>query len=76
MIVVIVDLLIIKGLENLSHDFVVEFDRLLKFGDTLHQLYKEHGLCVFFTFFGNENRFTHQRNSVRSIQVGCFPERI
>ena len=60
MIVVIVDLLIIKGLENLSHDFIVEFDRLLKFGDALHQLHKEHWLSVLLALFSNKNGITHK----------------
>ena len=60
MIVVIVDLLIVKGLENLSHDFIVEFDRLLKFGDALHQLHKEHWLSVLLALFSNKNGITHK----------------
>ena len=42
----------IKGFKDLAHHLVVELDLLLKFGDTLHQLHKEHGLSVLLTVLG------------------------
>lgn len=66
----LIGLLIIKGLKNLAHHLVVEGNRFLQFGDTLHQLHKEHWLCVLFTFFGNENRVTHRDTRVLNSVVG------
>ena len=58
----------IKCRKDLTHHLVVELHCLLQLRDTLHQLYKKHGLSVLLTIFGYKYGITH-RNSVLNIRV-------
>ena len=62
-------LVCIKCFKDLLHYFVMQIDRFLQFGYSLHKLDKEHLLSILLTIFGNEKWVTHCNSGLNILVV-------